>query len=212
MTEVTCSDCGASRPSWLAETSERPPCPACGGKALTIGVSIMETLSITDHHSVELVPANQTRDWRQRWELVQSELRSIVSPHTEAMSGESIHAALHQLCSFFIHAYHLKDALKEEAFGLGLSPSDIERTISDDSRLSLLADLANLDKHINLNRPPRSGSVPVVEQVSGSDSSSSDGWYLVAKIKHGESVLGGLDVARNVVSAWQEKLAAWGLD
>jgi hypothetical protein len=63
------------------------------------------------------------------------------------MSGVAINAANHRLQSFYIQAYHLKDALK--------SAPAIEPAIAADPALALLADLANLDKHSRLNRPPR---------------------------------------------------------
>lgn len=161
--------------------------------------------------TAELVPGNQARDWTQRWRLIQDEIHVVLSPHTEIMSGESIHASLQSLFAFLILAYHLKDALKDAAPAHGLIPSDIEAAISNDPRLALLADLANLDKHMKLTKAPRSGYVPVIEQISGADSSTGNGWHLVAKIRHGTSVLDGLSVAQDAVIAWREKLVAWGL-
>ena len=151
---------------------------------MTIGVSIEESISVSVHCFAELVPGNQSRDWNQRWKLVQDEIQLICSPHTEVMSGESIHASLQQLFSFLIHAYHLKDALKDAAPGLGLKPADIEDAITNDPRLALLADLANLDKHMKLTKPPRSGCAPAIAQISGADSSTGNGWRLVANITH----------------------------
>ena len=126
------------------------------------------------------------------------------------MSGESIHARLQQLFSFFIHAYHLKDALKDAAPSLGLNASDIEAAITNDPRLALLADLANLDKHFKLTNPPRSGCVPAIEQISGVDNAAGNGWFLSVKIKHYAVILDGLAVAKDAIAAWQEKFSAWG--
>jgi len=209
MSDVVCSKCGAKRPSELAATSVRPPCPHCGGTALTFNVSIEGSVSATAHCSAELVPGNQVRDWKQRWKVLQEDLQFISSPRTEVMSGDSIHSSLQRLCSFFIHAYHLKNALKDAALGLGLTASDIETAITRDPRLALLADLANLDKHVNLTNPPRSGCVPVIQQISGVDNSTGGGWNLSAKIEHGATVLDGIAVAQNAAAAWREKLSAW---
>src|SRR5215813_11615684 len=211
MSEVTCSKCGASRPPELAAKSERPTCPRCGETALTISVSIDESsMSLSGHAFAELVPGNQARDWKQRWKLVQEELRLVSSPHKEAMSTESIHASADRLFSFFIQTYHLKDALKDAAPGIGLKPSNVEDAITNDSRLALLADLANLDKHTKLTKRPRSGCAPVIKKTSGADSSTGNGWRLSVEIEHGASVLDGLSVAQDAVTAWQEKLKAWG--
>lgn len=211
MCEVVCSKCGASRPPELTATSERPPCPQCGGTALTFNVSIEESVFVTEHCSAELVPGNQSRDWKQRWKVLQEDLQFISSPRTEVMSGDSIHSSLQCLCSFFIHAYHLKDALKDAAPGLGLTASEIEDAVTNDPRLALLADLANLDKHVNLTKQPRSGYAPVIQQISGVDSSTGNGWNLSAKIEHGATVLDGMAVAQDAAAAWREKLMVWGI-
>lgn len=211
MDTITCSICGASRAPELSATLERPPCPKCGATALTFGVSIEESISVSVQCLTELIPGNQARDWKQRWRQAQKDLQSVTSPSAETMSRESIHAWLQQLFSFFIHAYHLKDALKDAAPSLGLNASDIEAAITNDPRLAFLADLANLDKHFKLTKPPRSGCVPVIEKISGVDSAAGNGWFLSVEIKHGTVVLDGLAVAKNAIAAWQEKLSAWSI-
>lgn len=178
---------------------------------MTIGESIVESLSASDSLGAELIPGNQARDWKQRWKLIQDDIHLILRPQTEAMSSESIHASLQRLLSFFILTYHIKDALKDAALGLGLKPSDVEDAVTGDARLALLADLANLDKHMKLNRPPRSGAVPVIERVSGVDNRVGGSWQLSVQIKHGASIFDGLAVAQDAVNAWQEKLNAWRL-
>lgn len=211
MDDVTCSKCGAHRPPELAEHPERPPCPHCGGTSLNISASIVESASISDHVEAELVPRDQTRDWKQRWKVVQDELGLLLRPHTEVMSGESIRVSLQRLLSFFTLAYHMKDALKDAATGIGLKPSDVENAVTKDARLALLADLANLDKHMKLTRPPRSGTIPVIERVSGVDNSMGIGWRLLVQIRHRSSIVDGLAIAEDAVSAWQEQLTAWRL-
>jgi hypothetical protein len=176
-------------------------------------VSIKESLSVSASLTVELIPGNQVRDWKQRWKLIQEELQVILSPHTETMSGESIHAALHSLQSFFIQTYHLKDALKDAAPGLGLKASDIETAINNDPRLAILADLANLDKHIKPDpkKAPRSTIAPTIGQISGIDCRSGTGWELSMQIRHGSHTLNGLTVAEDAVNAWRINLKAWKL-
>ena len=211
MTTVSCSTCGIPRRPELAQRTDRPACPQCGGTSLTIGDSVDESGSATNHLETELIPGNQARDWKQRWKLVVDELRSIQLPHTETQSGESIHAALQRLLNFFISTYHLKDALKDAASGPGLSSSDVEDAVTTDARLALLADLANLDKHLTLSRPPRSGTVPAIERISGVDEPGGGGWQLSVQIRHGASMLDGLAVAHDAIKAWREKLNAWRL-
>jgi len=209
LSAVSCSKCGISRPSDLATLSERPSCPRCGGIALSFNMSIEESVTATDHCSTELVPGNQERDWKQRWKILQEEFQYISSPCTEVMSADSIHTSLQRLSSFFIHAYHFKDALKAASTEIGLTASDIEAAITNDPRLALLADLANLDKHLILNTQPRSGCTPVIQQISGIDNSAGGGWFLSVKIKHGATVLDGITITQNAVAAWREQLMAW---
>lgn len=213
MDEVKCAGCGTNRPAEIASMQVRPACPKCGEKGLNISVSFEDaaSLEVTDSISSALFPAQQDRDWNIRWMLINNEIKEILSPIFEPMSATLIHAAHQKLCSFFIQAYHLKDALKGAAPGLRLRPEDVEEAINNDPRLALLADLANLDKHFKLSRPPRSGHTPVFEQIHGVDSESGNGWRLVASIKHGSLLLDGIAVAQDVIAAWNEKMRSWNL-
>ena len=141
-----------------------------------------DTVNLSGSLSMELTPAAQVRDWRQRWLEIQSHLRRLCAPHSETLSGESIQTANHELQSFFVQAYHLKDSLIEDANTTGISRTTIESAIKQDAHLSLLADLANLDKHGKLSRPPRSGDVPVMS-VSGV-SNKAEGWHLSLMVQH----------------------------
>ncbi len=213
MTEVTCADCGAIRPAELAATDVRPPppCPECGGIKLCLDAMVQESLSITDNTSTRLTPGNQARNWRQRWSVLQWDLQKLRAPRTDVMSADAIHSSLQQLCTFFTQAYHLKDALKADPLVRSLQEPTIEDAVSGDAMLALLADLANIEKHLHLNKAPRSGSTPQFIETSGVGSSTGVGWQLSAKIAHGERVLDGLDVAEDAVAAWREKLLEWGL-
>lgn len=211
MSSSFCSKCGTPRASEIADMVIRPPCPNCGATSLTHNVRAESTIAVSSNLSAELIPGNQTRDWKQRWELIQSEIKVILSPRTEAMSGESIHAELQRLLSFFIQTYHLKDALKDAAAGLRLTPMDVEDAVTNDPTLALLADLANLDKHMKLTRPPRSGTIPIVGQVSGKDCLLGAGWELSMQIQHGTSTFNGSRVAEDAVKAWYTQLKAWKL-
>ena len=171
-------------------------------------------------YEVEVIPAIQERDWRQRWDQIQHSLGTLLALRTEQISKETIQTARHQLQSFYVQAYSLKDALKEAALkepvfvSLGVKPEDIETIVGKDASLALLADLANLDKHEVLRRSPRSGVVPTIGKVSAvsdSVSAAGSGWRLSLTIKHGSRSLDGLAVARDAISAWRRALTALGL-
>ena len=168
-----------------------------------------DAVNFSDSLSMELTPAAQVRDWRQRWLEIQSHLRRLCAPHSETLSGESIQTANHELQSFFVQAYHLKDSLIQDANTTGISSDIIENAISQDAHLSLLADLANLDKHGKLSKPPRSGEIPVMS-VSGV-SNKAEEWHLSLRVQHKGATLDGLTVAAEAVAAWEMHLRQWGL-
>lgn len=207
---VTCSKCGSVRPSDLALASDRPPCETCGATSLVIGASMCERIEASVSAAGELIPGGQTRDWRRRWDLIQDQLQLVLRPETVIMSSEAIHQSLQRLTSFFILCFHLKDALIDAAPKLGLKREDVEGAINGDSRLALVADLANLDKHMILTRRTKSGIAPEYDGISGLDQTTG-GWRLSARIKHGPLLLDGLSVAQDAVDAWREWLNGRGL-
>jgi hypothetical protein len=210
--QITCPNCGASRPSSLASTVPRPPCSVCGERGIAIRLGIAEELDTADSISIAMRPGDQARDWRHRWADVKEQLPRLRAPRKDELSGSAILAARAELLSFFVRSYHLKDALCAEASPLGLSRETIEGAITADADLALLADLANLDKHLRLDRPPRSGSVPVIEDASGVQAGSGEGgWILELPIRHAGAVRDGLEVATVTTAAWGALLESWAL-
>ena len=195
----------------LTSGTDRPPCPNCGATSLHISVNITETVAhVSDSVSIRLTPGLQARDWRQRWIEIEAHEQKLQKPHAEQLSAVTIHSARHDLHSFYVQAYHLKDSLIQEAATTGISKAIVEATISQSPTLSLLADLANLDKHGKLTQAPRSGDAPSIKQVAG-DSNGSEGWRLSLEISHKSKTLDGLVVAADVVATWEKQLKAWGL-
>ena len=127
----------------------------------------------------------------------------------DTMSRDAIFAWRDRLCGWYVQAYHLKDALKGAASTLGINPQAIEKAINDDRRLALLADLANQEKHSQLDQQ-RSGYAPKIGAPSGSDVLPR-GWLLKLPVDHGSQALDGLDIARAAVTAWRETLESWRL-
>lgn len=209
-TKISCSNCGDSlNPTW-ARIKDRPPCPSCGKKGVTISVSIVEEINFAASLTIGMEPAYSKRDWQQRWNELKRECDRLNEPLIEAMSGASINAAHHRLQSFFIQAYHLKDALIADQSN-GLAKNDVEIAISHSPILSLLADLANLDKHSKLDRTPRSGSIPVILSVKGQHPQAANGWQLCVNISHNGRVLDGVDIANQVLKEWRMQLKLWNL-
>jgi hypothetical protein len=209
---VRCAKCGAVLPADFASMASRPPCPACDEFGIAVELGIAEELDLAESLSVSLVPGDQSNGWERRWEEAQEQLRHLVSPRSGELSGQAIHAAQYELLNFFVHAYHIKDALKAESASIGLIERQIEDAIDANPTLALLADLANLNKHFELTKPPRSGHVPTIGPVKGTQSGSGDGgWRLELTVEHAGKTLDGLKIAREVIAEWQRQLAGWGL-
>ena len=190
----------------------RPPCPKCGERGIALQIGLVEEVNIALPLEVALSPQYQEWDWKRRWEGAQQDFERVVARHAEKLSSEAINAAHRDLQSFYVRTYHIKDALKEDAPSLGLQPSAIEAAITNDPNLALLADLANLDKHYKLNRPPRSGATPKIDYAQGiAPGSGKGGWRLKVVISHGRKKLDGVDVAKAAIAAWRSHLQDWGL-
>jgi hypothetical protein len=209
---VLCGGCGSplDQPANLP-VEQRTPCPICGSVFRQIRVIGVENLKMTGSLSTELIPGRQARDWRQRWIEIQEHLKRLHAPHSEPMSAASIQNANHDLQSFFVQAYHLKDSLKQDAGTTGVPGTTIEDAITADPHLSLLADLANLDKHGKWDprKAPRSGDIPTRDVSGVSDDDA--GWRLSLKIRHKGKTHDGLNFAGEAVSAWDRHLMRWGL-
>lgn len=209
--DVICARCGALRDPNLAHVSNKPPCPECGATGVTFRLGIASEVNVAGSLRVGLgtVPS---RDWKRRWEVLQQELARLRTPRVGNFSGDAVHAAQQELQSFYIQAYHLKDALIAGSPSHGITPDAIENAITADPNLALIADLANLDKHVALKRPPRSGHVPSVASVRGLRAGSGEGgWQLEAVISHHAQSLDGLDIAERAVDSWRRHLSSWGL-
>ncbi len=211
-TRVRCPNCGAARPAELAATVPRPPCPKCGAKGIAIELGIATELDLAAEIRAAIRPVDQSRGWERRWADIEAELQRLLAPRGGVLSGKAVHEAQRELLSFYVHAYHLKDALKAEAGALGIGKAEVEAAINAEPALALLADLANLDKHSKLTNPPRSGHVPKVGEVQGSQAGSgAGGWRLEQVIEHNGQSLDGLSVAEDAVAAWGRWLTKWGL-
>jgi hypothetical protein len=137
----------------------------------------------------------------------------LLEPRTGSRSAERINNERHKLHAFYVQTYHIKDALIADAANTGISEAAVEQAVTGDPALALLADLANLDKHVDLTRKPRSGHVPVIKGARGTTSPGSgpDTWRLDLEIEHAGRTLDGLQVADDAVRSWRKHLIGWGL-
>lgn len=160
-----------------------------------------------DSVSLTLTPGEQTRGWDVRWRALQAEVVEITQRKQGGIDSAAVEAASQRLHEFFVSAYHLKDVLIQQA-PAGLTKSAVEGAVTASPVLSLLADLANTDKHFVLNKPPRSGAAPTVSTAATSDGTS---WRLDLTIHHNGAHLDGWTFAHEAVTAWRDQLTQWGL-
>lgn len=158
--------------------------------------------------TLTLTPADTSRGWSDGGRRRSATSLVLTSSGRTDSAEPAVNAAQHELHSFFIQTYHLKDALIKET---SIAAATIEAAVTDSPDLALLADLANLDKHGRLNRPPRSGTLPQIGIPQGIDDGVVPGWRLSLPIQHGAVTLDGLDVARHAVQAWEQAFRQWGL-
>lgn len=214
VSRVTCSGCGAERSPNLIGVSNRPPCPECGETAVTLDKTVQfAALGIASSVEASLRPGEQERTWERRWQDAQDQLARLLASRTEPLSTGAIYAAHAELQAFYIQTYHLKDSLKAASGKTGIDGKTIEDAVTNDPDLALLTDLANLDKHGHLNRPPRSGHAPKVAHVRGTTGRGvpSGEWQLDVSIEHRGNHLDGLAIAARAVCAWRRTLKRWGL-
>lgn len=204
-----CSGCGLDRSEDSSLASpQRLPCPACACTAVTYSRTLVATVTVTASLASILRPAAQERDWRVRWTQLQQRLARVTGPRSGARSADTLHAAEQDLFEFFVSAYHLKDALIEDRVA---TKDVVESVITSNPSLALLADLANMDKHRRLTKPPRSGDIPVIDGPAGEASGTSATWRLLVTIRHGGRQIDALRFADVVVTEWRTTLLSWGL-
>lgn len=205
---VTCSSCESNRDSKLAYEKERPVCPNCGTSTVKISMHVTSIVQVAGSASLRLKPEIQYPGWCQRWAKIQADIQRLTLPRTEPLSSNAIHLAYNELHSFFVQLYHLKDWLIKDSQNTSIPCETIESTITKTPELALLADLANLDKHGELSRPPRSGDIPKIIEVTGVMSKNS-GWHLAVEIEHKGKAYDGLKIAMSTVRAWERNLKSW---
>jgi hypothetical protein len=159
---------------------------------------------------VAISPRYEGWDWKRRWAHAQGELERLMARDTEELSGEAVKVAHRELQTFFVHTYHLKDALIAEASSHGLVPNHRGR-----------------DHQRPRPRPPRRPAEPrqapqaepgspqrrrarVISTRGVLAGSGEGGWRLDVQIMHNGEVLDGLEVASAALEAWRRHLKQGG--
>jgi len=109
--------------------------------------------------------------------------------------------------AFFTSGYHLRDWLAHDEPSIR---ADLDQLFGASARLRLSADIANIAKHFDLNRPPRAGRQLSFarEYVPGGK-----GWFgpdgRLVVLSGGEKI-DLLDLAANCEAAWKDFLRTHG--
>jgi hypothetical protein len=209
-TGVRCSNCGAERSARWRTAGPPTPCLRCGDTHLTFSIAMRATMRLAGRAAPTL-GTKPSEGWEARWRGIERELATVQERRTGTLSGEAIGDAERQLRAFYVLAFHLRDALIEEASTTGIPEGVVKAAVRNDPALALLADLANLDKHGKLNDPPKSGHAPRLGEARGASSLEAPGWRLALVIEHAGRQIDGLQVAADAVEAWRRMLAGWRL-
>lgn len=208
ITGVLCGSCGAELKVWRNQPAEQPPCPTCGGINVVVQAEAAAVLAFAGIATASLGSPHQS-GWLPRWKDLNQELSRITRLHRGNASSTAVHKAGLRLLEFFVSAYNLKDSLKTTS---AIDGEVIEKAVTNDDDLALLADLANLRKHEVLDpaRSTRSGDAPSVLLI-WADSRPQGGWKLRLDVAHKSHTIDGVEVARRAVRAWRRELKGWGL-
>lgn len=208
---TACSGCGAERPRAITDMRPRPPCEVCGATAVLFKLVLADELRTTDQVSTALTPGGQELDWRGRWDALLEEYGRLGLPVSEPMTRVAVLSARRRLLLFYVEAFHIRDALRAEAAGLGLDAPVLTQAIAADHRLALLEDLANLVKHAGEPRNPRSPAVPQFGKAVAVQDGSDPTWRLALPVEHQGRILDGYSFAGEAVAAWTGLLVETGL-
>ncbi len=155
MSTLVCKGCGSLRPH--PSDAEFVPCP-CGETRLVANMAA----TMGGRGDLSATPSlhlNEQRDWRVRWRELQAVLERVRTPRTDDMGLEGLDSAKSDLLQLFVKIWHFKDALKAENPG-GVRPL-VEPFANNSADLKLIADLCNVEKHVDTQstaHSPRSGS------------------------------------------------------
>ncbi|HWL36691.1 MAG TPA: hypothetical protein VNQ77_10895 [Frankiaceae bacterium] len=202
--DVFCVECGFRFPEGVLATQIGPgryPCPRCGAlgrradvrEAVTMGLSV----SVTGKATFD-------RSWRAQHRRM---IRAFgwlhgIAPPTPTFVVADIEDGF---ITFFMHAWHLKDWLRHDGLG-----RRVERLVQRYPALLLAADLANGVKHLRLTST-RTGDVNTAMTSLTFDGDPTDGLSASVRISSGSMKLDAVEVARDVLSAWEDLLHRAGL-
>ena len=155
-------------------------------------------------------------NWRTKWDAIQRRFSELTQPRNETMGKESLTNAQNDFHDYFVSSSHLRDALIKEKPGHlhGMLDEDAGKAVRDQIKasppLSLLADICNVIKHVELDKPPWTGHVPKISAVIGI--AQKDGsWLPSLTIEHAGQQKDGISVAEAALSGWKGVLTKWGL-
>ncbi|TAK12016.1 MAG: hypothetical protein EPO32_10130 [Anaerolineae bacterium] len=118
-----------------------------------------------------------------------------------------------EILAFFMNCYHLKDWIKNDNIVDKQIRDKVDDHINKDKNLQICADLCNSIKHLNLNRPPRSGQIPEFGTKKIRISLGSEptrigfDWF----IELNGSVIDAFELAEACIQSWNDFLSLQGL-
>ena len=115
------------------------------------------------------------------------------------------------LWSFFVHAWALKDWVRNDEALDATAREGVVAAAHGEWTLQICADLANRTKHLVLDKRSRHDAETVRRDVIVAlDETTSPTWTHHISLKSGETII-AQDLAKDVVQTWQRLLAEFGI-
>lgn len=124
---------------------------------------------------------------------------------------ETSETHLDDIYAFFQNCYHIKDWLKNDSAYTSHSNQEIEDYVTNTIALSICADICNGSKHLQLQKPPRSGAVPELgkktitaafaETLSGEEFPTPI--KMNVEVKHAGNKLDAFQLATDALHSWE---------
>ena len=189
---------------------KRAACMVCGSTKRRMSDLITVTARASGEAFGSIIPAQQKREWKLRWKQLNTEILILASPVYGPLDSDRIKEEASRLHTFLVSMNSLRDTLIHEP-GQIVSSAAITTRIKKDSRLALAIDVANLEKHVVLDRKIWTGVAPSFGVTRSIDVRGTKGWMASVEVHHNGQTYELLSIAQNGLQAWEDALKDWRL-
>ena len=107
------------------------------------------------------------------------------------------------IVSFFMHCYHLKDWLINDVEFPHKTRNQIEDFVTNTESLAIAADICNCEKHLELDRDPRSGDTPELSgRIFNLNVGGNTPDTMQLQNEHGAQLRDAFEIATDAMEQW----------